>query len=374
MKKVLFVATITEHINIFHTPYLKMFKEKGYEVHVASRGKEDIPFCDNHFNIPFERNPLKAKNIKAYKQLKKIINKEKYEIIHCHTPVGGVLTRLAAKKSRKINNTIVIYTAHGFHFYKGAPILNWLIYYPIEKICSRWTDCLITINKEDYYISKDKFKAKQTKLVNGVGVEEKKFKSRLSKEQLSKIKEKFKLNDDDFILIQVGELNKNKNQIMSINAMRELVKERSNIHLLIVGQGTLEKYYIKKINKYGLNNNIHMLGYRKDIADLLKISNVLLSLSYREGLPVNVIEALISNKAVIATNCRGNRDLIENEINGFIIPLNDKNELNKRILEICDNKLEFSNVNVQKYELDNVIKEHIEIYNDIIKRGQEINI
>ena len=145
MKKVLFVATVTKHINSFHIPYLKWFKEEGYEVHVASNGNEPIEYCDKHYNLPFERFPLRKNNIKTYRELKKIINENKYEIIHCHTPVGGVLTRLAAKKARK-KGTRVIYTAHGFHFYKEAPLLNWLIYYPIEKWLSRYTDCLITMN------------------------------------------------------------------------------------------------------------------------------------------------------------------------------------------------------------------------------------
>ena len=114
MKRVLFVATVTRHINAFHIPYLKWFKEQGYEVHVASNGNEKIEYCDKHFNLPFARFPLKVENIKTYKELKKIINDNNYEIIHCHTPVGGVLTRLAAKKARQ-NGTKVIYTAHGFY-------------------------------------------------------------------------------------------------------------------------------------------------------------------------------------------------------------------------------------------------------------------
>ena len=149
MDRVLFVATVTSHINAFHIPYLKWFKEQGYEVHVASKGKQKIEYCDKHYEIPFERFPLKKNNIKAFRELKKIIDNNNYKIIHSHTPVAGILTRLAVRKARK-SETKVIYTAHGFHFYKGAPLLNWLIYYPIEKICSRWTDCLITINSEDY--------------------------------------------------------------------------------------------------------------------------------------------------------------------------------------------------------------------------------
>ena len=322
MKKVLFVATVTRHINAFHIPYLKWFKEQGYEVHVASNGQEDIEYCDKHYNLPFQRSPFKLENIKAYKQLKSIINKNQYEIIHCHTPVGGVLTRLAAKKVRKKYQTRVIYTAHGFHFYKGAPLLNWIIYYPIEKYLSKFTDCLITINKEDCELAKKNFHAKQTELVYGVGVDENKFNLEMSEEEKNQLKNDLGLDKNNFVFIQVGELNKNKNQIMTIEAMNEVVKEEPNTRLLLVGTGNLKDFYEKKIREYGLEKNILLLGYRNDVPKLLKIANCLISTSKREGLPVNILEAQVEKVPVIATNCRGNRDLV----------------LKENLVEICDTK------------------------------------
>ena len=165
MKKVLFVATVVKtHINVFHIPYLKMLKEMGYETHVAARNDyenpEDcvIPYCDYFHDMPFERNPFKKENIKTYKILKKLMLEENFDIIHCHTPMGGVLPRLVYKNLKNKINTKIIYTAHGFHFYKGAPLLNWLVYYPVEKYFSKYTDVLITINKEDYNLAKNKFK------------------------------------------------------------------------------------------------------------------------------------------------------------------------------------------------------------------------
>lgn len=354
MKKILFVATVTRHINAFHIPYLKMFKENGYEVHVASNGEEPIECCDKHYNLNFARFPMKKQNFKVYKELKKIINENKYEIIHCHTPVGGVLTRLAAKNARS-NGTRVIYTAHGFHFFKGAPIKNWLMFYPIEKYLSKHTDCLITINHEDYELAKKKFKkCKQIELVHGVGVDENKFNFEMTKEEKYELRENLGLKDNDFILIQVGELNKNKNQIMAINAMKDLVKENSKIHLLLVGKGNLEKFYEEKIKKYNLENNVHMLGYRTDVAKLMKISDVLLSLSYREGLPVNVIEGMICGLPIIATNCRGNRDLIEQ-----CIKKDDMRLLKKKILTYSNLIPEY---NTKKYTKENINKIMERIY------------
>ena len=165
IKKVLFVATVVKtHINVFHIPYLKMLKEMGYETHVAARNDfEDsddciIPYCDYYHDMPFERSPIKFNNVKTYKQLKELIFKENFDIIHCHTPMGGVLSRLAYKSLKNKVKTKIIYTAHGFHFYKGAPLINWVLYYPVEKYLSKYTDILITINKEDYNRAKNKFK------------------------------------------------------------------------------------------------------------------------------------------------------------------------------------------------------------------------
>ena len=180
MKKVLFVATVVKtHIMTFHIPYLEWFKQNGYETHVCAKNdyinKEEcvIPYCDKFYDIPFERSPINPANISAYEQLKKIIDSNEYDIIHCNTHVGGVLTRLAAKKARQ-HCTKVIYTAHGFHFYKGASFKDWLLFYPVERYFARYTDVLITINKEDYSASQ-KFKAKKVVYVPGVCVDVNKF-------------------------------------------------------------------------------------------------------------------------------------------------------------------------------------------------------
>lgn len=370
MNKVLFTATVTGHITGFHTPYLKYFKEQGYEVHVASNGDEKIQFCDKHYKLPFERSPFKKNNIEAYKKLKKIINENNYQIIHCHTPVGGVLTRLAAKNARK-KGTKVIYTAHGFHFYKGAPLLNWLIYYPIEKVLANYTDCLITINEEDYRIANEKFRAKDVQLVHGVGVNKEKFDFEMRQEERNELRKSLGLKDSDFIIIQVGELNNNKNQTMSIEAMKKLIITNPDIHLLLVGKGGLEQFYREKIKGYNLEKNIHMLGYRADIPKLLKISDLLLSLSFREGLPVNVIEAMVSGLPIIVTNCRGNRDLAKEYLYGKIVENDDVDMLIRYIIENKEKKHEFVNfekINIEKYT-EVKIKEKMEWIYKAVKKG-----
>lgn len=366
MNKVLFVATVTNHINGFHIPYLKMFKEKGYEVHVASKGNQTIPFCDKHYELPFQRFPLKKNNIKTYKELKKIINENNYEIIHCHTPVGGVLTRLAARKARK-KGTRVIYTAHGFHFYKGAPLLNWLIYYPIEKICSRWTDTLITINTEDYEFAKKKFKkCKDIQLVHGVGLDTSRFDKELTNEEKIEKRKELGINKEDIVFSYVAELNKNKNQILLINTIKELKKEMTNVKLLLVGQGPLYEEYLNVIKDNNLEENIKLLGRREDINEILSITDIYLASSLREGLPVNIMEAMYKGVPIIAKDNRGHRELIENNVSGFLII--DDNKIKNKIKEIRDYKqlkekfIKKGKNTIKKYIIDNVMKEMRKIY------------
>ena len=193
----MFCATVDYHFSAFHLPYLKWFKEQGWEVHVAAAGNIDLPYVDKKYNIPIQRSPFKRKNIGAYKELKSIIDENQYNIIHCHTPMGGVLARLAARKARK-DGTKVIYTAHGFHFCKGAPLINWLVYYPIEKTLARYTDCLITINEEDYNLAVNhQFKAKQIEHVHGVGVNTERFCPVNEFEKLE-LRSKYHYRNDDF--------------------------------------------------------------------------------------------------------------------------------------------------------------------------------
>jgi glycosyltransferase EpsD len=316
--------------------------------------------------VPFERSPLKINNLKAIKQLKKIINNEKFEIIHCHTPMGSVVTRLAAKEARKKYNTRVIYTAHGFHFYKGAPMINWIIYYPIEKVCSRWTDCLITINKEDYELAKKKFKAKQVEYVHGVGLDTTKFEKELSNEEKIEFRKSLGIKENDIVFSYVAELNKNKNQILLINTIKELKKEKDTIKLLLVGDGNLYDYYKEVIQKENLQDNVMLLGRRNDINEILSITDIYLASSLREGLPVNIMEAMYKGLPVIATDNRGHRELINNNENGFILG-NEFNIKDIIIKAFDDNtiKNEFI-INgkkvIDKYLIHNVIRQIEKIY------------
>ena len=367
MKKLLFVASVTIHINTFHIPYLKMFKDAGYEVHVASNGEDKIEYCDKHFNLSFSRSPFSISNIKVYKELKKIIGEEKYDVVQCNTPVASVLTRFATKKVRK-KGTRVIYTAHGFHFFKGAPLKNWLMFYPIEKYLSKYTDDLITINEEDYNIAKEKFKAKNVYHIHGIGIDKSKFDKEISNHEKEEMRKNLGLNKDDFVMAFVGELNDNKNQIMIIEAMKNLVKENEKIKLLLVGTGVLKEYFELKIKEYNLEEKILLLGYRKDISNILSVVDLYTAMSKREGLPVNILEARMMNLPVIATNTRGQRELVKNNENGYIIKIGDIENLKQKIkileenIELRKRFVQNAKKDIEKYYLESVYNEIKNIY------------
>lgn len=366
-KKVLFTATVVKtHINVFHMPYLKWFKEQGYELHVAA--KNDfvnepciIPNCDKFYDINFARFPFSEANIKAYMQLKKIIMENNYDIIHCHTPVAGVLTRLAA---RNCKNTTVIYTAHGFHFFKGAPLLNWLIYYPLERFCAKFTDKLITINKEDYERAKQFSLRKNGKVyyVPGVGIDLEKIQN--IKVDIKQKKKELGIPEKVPVLLSVGELNKNKNHGIVLQALSNLTDKK--FIYLICGRGGLQTELEKKVKEYKLSNKVKLLGYRKDVIEILKISDFFIFPSKREGLPVSILEAMACDLPVIASNVRGNRDLIDKE--NLFEP--DDIEV---LIKILKTKLkDFENGKLQKvqyknleqYSLKNVLKQMAEIYKE----------
>lgn len=318
MKKVLYIATVVKtHIMEFHIPYLKMFKEMGWDTSVAAKNDYENPkdckidYCDHFYDINFSRSPISIKNFKAFKELKKIIDEGDYDIIHCHTPIAAALTRIAAKKARK-RGSKVYYTAHGFHFYKGAPILNWIIYYPIEKYLAHLTDTIITINKEDYSRAKT-FKSTKVVYMPGVGINSKKFNCPLKDKSI--LREKLGIPHDKLVLLSVGEVNKNKNHEVVIKSLPLL----PNCIYIICGKGPLTEKYRRLAKKLNVSDRLLMTGYRNDVELFYRIADVFVFPSFREGLPVAVMEAMASGLPVVATSIRGNNDLIKEGENGILV-------------------------------------------------------
>ncbi|MBR5939528.1 glycosyltransferase family 4 protein [Candidatus Saccharibacteria bacterium] len=357
-KKVLFIATVDSHIELFHLPFLKMFKDKGYEVSVATETDKPIKYCDKKIKLPIKRSPFKMiSNFKAIRKLKKILANEKYEIVHCHTPVGGVVARMAAKKARK-NGTRVIYTAHGFHFYKGAPMHFWMMFYPIEWYLAKFTDTLITINNEDFERAKKRFgkRCRDIQYVPGVGVDPKKFEKKLTKKEKAELRESLGLSSEDKVLIFPAELSKRKNQMWLIKTLEPMFKSDNKLHLLLPGKDSLNGKCQALAKKLGVDKQVHFLGFRNDIPNLLQISDIAVSSARQEGLPVNLMEAAFWGLPIVATDCRGNRDVCLLYRNSFVSPILNSSIFSNNIL-IAINKSGLDNL-----ELEQVVSEFNNVY------------
>lgn len=320
--KVLLTATVQSHICQFHKPLVALLHEYGYEVHVAARDNLaeknglKLDFADKVYNVPFSRSPKSVDNIKAYRYLKKIIENEHYDVVHCNTPMGGIVTRLAARKARK-SGTKVYYTAHGFHFYQGAPKKNWIVFYPIEKFFSRFTDKLITITNEDYELASKKFHC-DVFHIHGVGANSTKFYV-ISDEEKKVLRKELGINDDTKVILNIGELLPNKNQKTAIAAMEKVKKNISNSQLLVAGNGSEKENLEQLIKEKHLEGHVTMLGYTTEINKYLNICDVLVACSFREGLPLNLMEAMLCGKPIVASRNRGHRELIQDGVNGYLV-------------------------------------------------------
>ena len=382
MKKILFIATVVKtHINTFHLPYIKMFKDRGYKTVVAAKndydkGTPDIPNCDLYVDIPFARNPFSPKNIQAYKMLKKLIDNGSFDIVECNTPVGSVIGRLAARKARK-NGTKVIYIAHGFHFFKGSSKSAWLMFYPVEKLLSYITDVLVTINKEDYERASKKFKAKQIVCIDGIGVDLERIEK--SCPDRKKVLDEFGINENDTVLISVGELRKLKNHRTIIEAMAKI--ENKNLHYIIAGCGTFSGELSELAEKHGIKDRVHLPGFRNDVFDLLKSSDIFCFPSTREGMPLALMEAMAAGLPAVASNVRGNRDLIAPGKGGFLYSANDSDGFAEGIKTLIDDpslRRKMGNYNkeqIKKYDIKNIKEKLFRIYfpdeKDSSRRGEK---
>lgn len=368
MKKVLYITTVSSTVNAFLVNHIKMLINKGYKVDCAFSVNKPldnslIKLGVNQYDIPFSRNPFGIGNIRAFKELMKLQSIKEYDIIHVHTPIAAIYGRLLKLKFPRLKT---IYTAHGYHFFKDSSKLNWLLYYPIEKVMAKFTDVTININKEDYEITKNKLKPKRCYLINGVGLDLSKYK-KISNEQILEKKNELGISENDFVILMIAEFNKNKNHIQLIKAMEVLRDNYPNIRALLVGEGKMIESIRDEISYRKLQNNIFILGYREDINDLINISDIGVLMSYREGLPRNIMEFMACGRKVIATNIRGCRDLLFKESSGTLVKVNDYMETAKAIENyyILNDKNFNVLEEINKYDINNVNKELANIYDDI---------
>lgn len=382
MKKALMMSSVASMIDLFNMDNIKTLRNIGFKVDVAcnfehgsttSRERVDAfrkeleCDCIKTFHVPVPRRIYRIIDIyKSYKFLKALCEKNHYQIVHCHSPIGGVIARLACMSSRN-NGTKVIYTAHGFHFFKGSSIKNWVLFYPIEKLCAKYTDCLITINKEDFVISK-RFKAKKTEHVPGIGIYTKTIQN-LNVDKKAKRSE-FGFNCDDFVLISVGELSKRKNQEVIIKSLSCI--SNSHLKLLVCGLGEYECRLNNLIKKLNLDGDVVLAGYRSDVKELLHSADCFVFPSLQEGLPVALMEAMSAGLPVVCSKIRGNTDLIKDGKGGFLFDPYDVYGLSESINKLMNSsrlckKMGQHNIEeVKIYDIDNLSKEMTRIYEDVM--------
>lgn len=370
MKKILFITNLSNGVNSFSIASVKAAKKSGLDFYLAGNfedtaqeklKKDEKTYGIKICQIDLARSPYSVKNINAYKQLVKLIKEENIDYIHCNTPIGGLLGRLAGKKC---NVKRVIYEAHGFHFYKGAPVKNWIIYYPIEKWLAKKTDAIITINKEDYERAK-RFKLKNNGkiyYVPGVGMDLKQYDI---PEQIREIKRnEIGLKKTDIALISMGDLIDRKNYPVAIEAISKL--NNDSVHYFICGNGPEEENLRQLSITLGIENKVHFLGFRSDIKELLKAADIFVFTSKQEGLARSLMEAMASKLPCVVSNIRGNTELIHHNVNGFLCSNLDEYVKSIRIIikspKIAEIFKEKSYEHLKNFSIEKVIDYLFDIY------------
>lgn len=366
--RILYVTTVGSTMGFFYE-HFKMLIKNGCEIELACGVAKPISEKIASLGLPlhiisFSRSPVSKDNLKAYKQLKTLIENKNYDIVHCHTPNASVITRLVCKKLRKKTEIKVFYTAHGFHFYKGAPKLNWLVFYPIEKFCSRFTDKLITINTEDYELAKKKLKAKEVHYVPGVGIDLSRFEDIYVDRSAKRLE--IGVPEEAKLLLSVGELNENKNHQVIIRAIAKL--KDANIHYAIAGVGEKKEYLLNLAKELGVDEQVHLLGFRADIPELNSISDVFCFPSRREGLGLASIEAMACGKPIITSNVHGINDYSQTGITGYKYSPDDVCGFAKAISDLTDNSAliekmgAYNKKYVKKYDVSVIIQTMREVF------------
>jgi len=363
--KILYVTALNETINAFLIPHIEKLIKEGNEVHCACNINREISFrLINkkviYHSIQFSRNPLKINYIKVIKDIKRVYLENKYDIVHVHTPIASFLTRLVLKNY----DVKIIYTVHGFHFFEGAPLINWLIYYPLERIAAHWTDRIVTINDEDFERAKT-FKLRNNGdviLMHGVGIEPNEYiLNEFDRDQYRRI---LGVKQNDFMILILADINKNKNHIRVIKAIKELIKNDDHIKVICAGEGPLRSELSKKVVELGLEDKIKFLGFRRDVKELINSSDCVGLFSMREGLPKSLMEAMCCGKPLIASNIRGCRDIAGNNNVGILVNPNDYKSILNGLKKIINSKYNFKIIKkeVEKYNLNKVLKEVYEIH------------
>jgi glycosyltransferase EpsD len=370
-KKVLFVANIHNHFNTFHLPHIAELIKQGFEVHCAANGYETkVPFVTRQHNVPIQRNLFSSQNFKAYKQLKALLQTEKYDLVHCHTSMGGAIGRLASISSRKLG-TKVLFTSHEFPFYDNWMLKNWFTYFPIELLLAPLADGIVSINQFDFkLLNSGLFRCKHKYKITGVGVDGENFKP-ITIEEKSALRKKYDFKEEDFILIYAAEHTTRKNHKFIIEAA-PLLNAIPNLKIICTGRGVLQEYNKKIANEAGLKNML-FTGYVANIREYMALSDVGISASFGEGLGINLVEELFLGKPIIASNNKGHREVVMDGINGFLFQKGDHQGFVNAVKALYEGKSFYQELSekapetAQKFSIADSVNQMSAIYSDILK-------
>jgi glycosyltransferase EpsD len=368
-KKILITSTDLMMIQ-FLIPHVINISECGFDVEIAcsevgnrmNEVREKLKdFVNAIYIVRLRRSPVSIINIKGYFDMKQVVENGNYDVIWTNEPVMGVVTRLASRKVRK-KGTKVIYMVHGFHFYKGAPLSNWFLFYPIEKFAGHFCDSVTTMNMEDYRRAK-RMRLPDVKYIHGIGMNPDRIDSNKKK---SDIRKELGLKEDEKVILSVGELSKRKNQRTVINAVAQM--KDGKIHYVLCGKGDQFNNLKQQASKLGLEDRIHFLGYRKDIIDICCQADVFAMPSYHEGLPVAALEAMYCGTPIVSSNIRGLEDIIKDGENGFLCNPDDSNAFSEKILlllndkEISNKFIEINKEKVLSFCIQNIKEEVLNLF------------
>ena len=319
MARVLYVATSDIHINTFHVPYLDWLTGQGHTVDLAAekRGEYRFESVDRHVWLHFPRSIASKRHLRTYRQLKQLIETGNYDLVHCHTPVASAITRLAARRWRK-NGGKVLYTAHGFHFYSGGPVLNWMTYYPAEALLSRLTDGIITINREDLGYARGALFRADSYLIPGIGVQDSKFQA-LDAARRSARRQSLGYTEDQLLILYIAEFIPRKNHDFLLRSFEQVAGRIEQSRLLLAGVGREMDRIHAEVKRAGLKNRVDFLGYRSDVENFAAIADIGVSTSRHEGLGLGLLEQMMCGVPVVATQDKGHREFVEDGINGYLI-------------------------------------------------------
>ncbi len=346
MKKILIITTIGGFLPQFEMNDVKLLMEQGYEIHYATNFtnpvyelnlKELEEMGIRLHPVDIQKSPLHIRqNIRALRELCAIIKTEEIRVLHCHNPMGGVLGRLAAMTMQAAVRPYVIYTAHGFHFYKGAPLLNWLLFYPAEFFLAGYTDCIVTINREDHVRARSFLRRrrihrlKKVYRIPGVGVCTSRFAP--DEKVRRQVRKELELGENIFYILSVGELNHNKNHEAVIRALARL--RDPDIFYGICGKGYRREYLEGLARKLGVARQVRFFGFRNDIPRMLQGADCFVFPSKREGLGIAALEAMAAGLPMITSDCRGTREYMEDGITGYVCHSNSPEEYGELIRQM----------------------------------------